>query len=185
MASLESFLEDYVSFESRIRSTMIRLFSETCGMCTACCCRIDICEEVGESAFLSRLLEGQGRTLDDMDHRYGWLELHGCSLEHGRPPVCYTYFCDELLGRLPDDQSRWVVKILGRLIEYVGEDAVKGSHLAEIRSPAILEQLDIPALNLRLEEARDALGIIEQYLERGLLPKAERDLLEQFARPDA
>jgi hypothetical protein len=181
----DSFLEKYAALESQIRTHMTQLFSETCGLCTACCCRVDICEEVQESAFLRRLLIKQGRSTEELDDRFGWLDLQGCSLEYGRPPICYAYFCDELLARLPDDQSRWAVKILGRLVEYIGEDAVGESHLTEIRNVAVLEQLDFSALNLRLEKARDGLGIIEQYLETGLLSKAERDMLETFTPAEA
>lgn len=185
MESLESFLSDYAAFESTIRSVMIQLFSGTCGLCTACCCRVDICEEAHQSAFLSLLLAKQGLSAGEMDDRFGWLDLHGCSLKYGRPPVCYTYFCDELLARIPDEQSRWIVRTLGRLIDYIGENAMKGSHLVEISNPSDLENLDIPALYTRLEEAQGGFEVIEQFLETGLLSKAERDLLVTFASPDS
>lgn len=184
MPSLESFLNDYAALESRIRAVMLRLFSETCGMCTACCCRVDICEEAHQSAFLSLLLSKQGLSASDMDDRFGWLDLHGCSLKVGRPPICYAFFCDELLARLPDDQSRWVTKILGRLIDYVGEDAANGVHLVEISSPSDLERLDITILTDRLTHACTAFDVIEQYVETGMLAPSDKELLSAFDGSD-
>ena len=105
MTVMSDILKPYADLEHSIQQLMTQLCSETCGMCTACCCRADICEEATSSAFLSLLLERQGLTADDMDDRFGWLDLNGCSLDYGRPPICYAYFCNELLSDLPDDES--------------------------------------------------------------------------------
>lgn len=185
MISLESILDAYIALENSVRQLQTHLFSETCGLCTACCCRADICEETVQSAFLSLLLKRQERTAGEMDDRYGWLDLHGCSLDYGRPPVCYAFFCDELLARLPDDETRWVIRILGRLMDYVGEHAVNDWHLVEIMNLDDLELVDTDALSLRLEEAAAAFDVIEQYVETGRLLKSDRDLLAAFAAPEA
>jgi hypothetical protein len=177
MESFDEFVNRYIALESRIRSHMIALFSEPCGLCTACCCRADICDEVVQSAFLSRLLEKQGRLPDDMDDRFGWLELHGCSLEYGRPPVCYSFFCDELLARLPDEDTRRVVRVLGRLPDYVGENAVGEWHLAEVADPSALDSLDLPALFRRLDKAESVLAVIEAFMETGRLGQEDRAVL--------
>ena len=135
MNSIEDLLEPYAELENSINQRMKELFSETCGMCTACCCRADICEEAMESAFLSRLLEKQGLSAIDMDDRYGWLDLNGCSLEYGRPPICYAYFCDQLLERLPDDESRLSARVLGQMMDHIGRNALGNLHLVEIKNP--------------------------------------------------
>lgn len=181
MKSIECIIQPYIELETTIRELMGRLFSDTCGMCTACCCRADICEEAVQSAFLSLLLERQGLSAETMDDRFGWLDLHGCSLEYGRPPVCYAFFCDELLARLPDDEARWVVRILGRLIEYVGENAYNGGHLVEIMTREDLKHIDPAAIARRLEKATAALEVIEQYLDTGRLLKTDREILAAFA----
>ncbi len=180
MDSMNAFIDRYTGLEARIRVRMIELFSGTCGICTACCCRADICEEVIQSAFLSLLLEKQGRAPTDMDDRFGWLDLNGCSLEYGRPPVCYAYYCDELLARLPDEDTRWVARILGRLMDYIGENAIDGVHLVEIEDADVLAGLDYDAIVARLDQATATFEIIEQFFETGRLDGQARESLERI-----
>lgn len=184
MNAVDAIIEPYIELECAVRELMASQFSQTCGMCTACCCRADICEEVPHSAFLSRLLELQGRSEGDMDDRYGWLDLQGCSLGYGRPPVCYRYFCDALLARLPDDETRYVTKILGRLVEYVGENAVGHCHLAEIANPEDLAKVEPHMILERLAQAQEAYRIIEQFIDSGTLTPAECSVLEGIGLAD-
>ncbi len=177
MHPIDDILEPYAELEANLRQLMVELFSETCGSCTACCCRADICEEAPESAFLSKLLERQGLSVADMDDRYGWLDLDGCSLEYGRPPICYAYFCDELLARLPDDEDRLTAQVLGKLMEHVGKNALGNLHLVEIRNPSDLEKVNLDGLFQRLEEAQAAFEVIEEYLKAGRLSAADRATL--------
>ena len=177
MKSIEQFSEAYAELESAIRELIAQLFSGTCGLCTACCCRVDICEEATQGAFLSLLLKKQGLSAADLDDRLGWLDLHGCTLEYGRPPVCYTFFCDELLARLPDDETRFATRVLGRLMEYVGENAVEGRHLAEIRKADELQRIDITTVTERLDEAQAAFDVIEQFIDSGRLEPADIEIL--------
>jgi hypothetical protein len=180
MKPLEKFAEIYSGLEERIGLLMNQLCSETCGMCTACCCRADICEEVGESAFLCLLLKRQDMDAAEMDDRYGWLDLSGCALSIGRPPICYAYFCDQLLVRLPDDDARLAAQVLGRLLFYVGENALGGCHLTEIRTAAELEKIDVEPLFDRIDESLLAMEILEEWMETGRLEKAGRILLGRF-----
>ncbi|MEN8253848.1 MAG: hypothetical protein ABFR33_00105 [Verrucomicrobiota bacterium] len=184
MHLINDILKPYAELETSIQQLMTELFSETCGMCTACCCRADICEEAGESAFLSLLLEQQELSTDDMDDRFGWLELHGCSLEYGRPPVCYIYFCDELLARLPDDESRHVAKTLGRLMNHIGQNAIGEWHLVEIMDAADLEKVDPTPLSRRMEEAQTAFDVIEEYVQTGRLSADGRGILGIISTDD-
>ena len=80
MNSFEDFLEAYAELERSVKTLMGKLFSDTCALCTACCCRVDICEEATQSAFLSRLLKRQGLGAKDLDDRYGWLDQSGSRL---------------------------------------------------------------------------------------------------------
>ena len=184
MHSIDDILEPYSELETAVRQLMMELFGETCGMCTACCCRADICEEATGSAFLSKLLERQGLSAGDMDDRYGWLDLHGCSLEYGRPPVCYTYFCDELLARLPDDEARLAAQVLGKLMDHVGQKALGGWHLVEIMNPADLEKVDPDGLSQRLEEAQAAFEVVGKYIQSGRLGAADRETLSAIELDD-
>ncbi|WP_372846744.1 hypothetical protein [Pontiella sp.] len=177
METINDILNPYSELETDIRGLMTQLFSETCGLCTACCCRADICEEARDSAFLAKLLERQGLKAADMDERYGWLDLHGCSLEYGRPPICYEFFCDELLARLSDEEARLAARVLGKLMDHVGQRALGGWHLVEVMEDSDLAKVDLGGLEQRLEEARAAYDVIRHYLESGRLGAADRKIL--------
>ena len=160
-----------------MRGLMAQLFSGTCGMCTACCCRADICEEAIQSAFLSKLLEKQGLTANDMDDRIGWLDLSGCSLDYGKPPICYSYYCDQLLARLPNEESRHVTQVLGKLMHHIGQHALEDWNLVEIMNPEDLKRVDLSVLSKKLEEARAAFKVIEQFMQTDRLDKADYQVL--------
>lgn len=177
MKPIDKMLKAYAELEFSIRNLMTELFSDTCGMCTACCCRADICEEATASAFLSLLLKKQGLSDRDMDEKYGWLDLHGCSLEYGRPPICYAYYCDQLLSRLPDDESRFSARILGNLMQHIGDNALGGWHLVEIMDGQDLEKLDFPTLFQRMEESEAAFNVIQAFLQSGRLTAADYTVL--------
>ncbi|VGO14286.1 hypothetical protein PDESU_02845 [Pontiella desulfatans] len=178
MNSIDDLLQPYSELETAIRGLMAKLFSDTCGMCTACCCRADICEEATDSAFLLKLLERQGLKADAMDERFGWLDLHGCSLEYGRPPICYEFFCDELLARLPDEESRVSARVLGKLLDHVGQKALGGWHLVEVMEAEDLAKVDLGGVSRRLEEAMAAYEVIEHYAQSGRLSKADHEILD-------
>jgi hypothetical protein len=173
----QTFINRYSELEHSIRNLMSTLFSGICGSCTACCCRADICEEAIQSAFLSLLLEKQGLDKDQMDDRYGWLDLDGCSLKYGKPPICYAYYCDQLLARLPDEETQFSAKVLGKLIQHIGENALNDWHLVEIMDRADLEKLNYPELFKRLEESQAAYFVIENFLQSGRLTKADYNVL--------
>jgi hypothetical protein len=177
MQSIDDILEPYAELEKSVRTLMTELFSDSCGMCTACCCRADICEEATQSAFLSKLLIKQGLAATDMDDRFGWLDLNGCSLEYGKPPICYEYFCDQLLSRLPDDEARYSARILGKLMDFVGKEAVGNWHLVEVMSADDLEKVSIDMLEQRLDDAIIAFEAIEEFMQSGRLSAANREAL--------
>ena len=184
MNSIEEFLKPYAEFEQSVRRLMADLFSTTCGMCTACCCRADICEEALESAFLSQLLQRQGLATENMDDRYGWLDTDGCSLKYGRPTICYTYFCDQLLARLPNEDVRYTAQVLGQLMDHIGQDALGSWHLVEIRNPDDLEKVNFEDLFHRMEEAQSALAIIKEFLQSEHLSLADRATLAEIKLSD-
>lgn len=177
MSLIDEILEPYAELENSVNLLMKELFSETCGMCTACCCRADICEEAIESAFLSKLLKRQGLGSNDMDDRYGWLDLNGCSLDYGRPPICYAYFCDQLISRLPDDDTRLAARKLGQIMDHVGKDALGDWNLVDIKHNDDLDKVSVDQLFQRLGEAQTAFQIIEQYMQSGRFNRADREIL--------
>lgn len=184
MQSIVDLLEPYAELEGAVQQLMTQLFSETCGLCTACCCRADICEEAVESAFLSLLLKQQDLVANDLDDRYGWLDLHGCSLEYGRPPVCYVYFCDELLNDLPDDEDRHIARTLGRLVNHIGRNALGDWHLVEIMDAADLKKVDPSGIVQRLTESQEAYAVIEGYVQTGRVTASGREVLGVISTDD-
>ncbi len=184
MYSIDDILDPYAELEASIRQLMTQLFSETCGICTACCCRADICEEATESPFLAKLLERQGLSSVDMDDRYGWLDLNGCLLEYGRPPICYAYFCDQLLARLPDDDARLAARVLGQMMNHIGANVLGSLHLVEIKNPDDLDKVSVNSLFQRLEEAQAAFGVIEEYIQSGRLSAADHETLARISQDD-
>ncbi len=184
MNSIDAILDPYAELEQSVCRLIKELFSDTCALCTACCCRADICEEATQSAFLSQLLLRQGLSEENMDDRYGWLDLHGCSLEYGRPTICYAYFCDQLLARLPDDDARLTAQVLGQLMDHIGHNALGNLALVEIRNPDDLEKLDHNQLLQRMKEAGAALVVINEYLQAGRLSLADRAVLAEIKIPE-
>ncbi|MCC7299484.1 MAG: hypothetical protein IT583_00185, partial [Verrucomicrobia bacterium] len=91
-------LGKYKELERDVQELVSAQCRDVCALCTACCCRADLCEEALESPFLHA---AHGRDELESD-RYGFLTETGCSLEIGRPPVCYEFFCDELMAAQPD-----------------------------------------------------------------------------------
>jgi len=177
MNSIDDTLEAYIELETEVGRLMSHLFSDICGLCTACCCRADICEEALQSAFLSRMLEKQGLGKEQLDDRFGWLDTGGCSLEYGRPPICYAYYCDQLLERLANDEVRHATTLLGHLMDHVGQDALGDWHLVEIQNDADLERVDFGSVQQRIEEAKAAFEVIVEYLQSERLDPSGRETL--------
>ncbi len=162
---LKHLLERYAELERGVQELVSAQCREACELCTACCCRADLCEEALESPFL-RMLHGRNELESD---RYGFLTETGCALEIGRPPVCYEFFCVELLTDQPDDLRRDLLRILGRLPAYAGQNAY-GAPLAEIMHEEELEQIRFQALEKQLQESFQALEILRTFYNTGALP---------------
>lgn len=173
---LEHLFEEYAELERGVQKLVSAQCSAVCELCTTCCCRADLCEEALESPFL-RALHGRDELESD---RYGFLTETGCALETGRPPVCYEFFCDELLAAQPDDLHRDVLRILGRLPTYAGENAHGDAHLVEIMQKEELKQLAFQRLEKQMQNAREALECIQAFYNEGALPENSRRALSRI-----
>jgi hypothetical protein len=174
---LKHLLEEYAELERGVQELVIAQCREACELCTACCCRADLCEEALGNPFL-RLLHGRDELESD---RYGFLTETGCTLEIGRPPVCYEFFCAELLAAQPDDLQRELLRILGRLPAFAGQNAYGDSPLAEIMHEEELEHLDFQRLEKQLQESFQALEILRTFYNTGALPEHSRRALDRIA----
>lgn len=177
--ALPSITWRYVALEREIQQMIQEQCGAHCAQCTACCCRADICEEALDSAFL-RHLHGQQRDSILFSERFGWLTENGCGLPIGRPPVCYEFFCADLLARLPDDDHRRALKTLGALINHVGRHALGDKHLVEISNDEEIHRLSLPAFRRRIESARAALEHLQFYFDNGFFDPEADDALQKI-----
>lgn len=173
---LKHLIEEYTELERGVQVLVSAQCHTGCALCTACCCRADLCEEALESPFLRAL---HGRSGLDSD-RYGFLTETGCGLEIGRPPVCYEFFCDELMAAQPDALHRDVLLVLGRLPAYAGKNAHGEEHLVEIMQEEDLEHLAFQRLEKQLQHAREALDCIVTFYNEGALPENSRRALSRI-----
>ncbi len=173
---LKHFIEEYTELEREVQELVSAQCRAGCELCTACCCRADLCEEALESPFLCAV---HGKNELDSD-RYGFLTERGCALEIGRPPVCYEFFCDELQAAQPDAVHRDVLLVLGRLPAYVGRNAHGETHLVEIMHEEELDHLAFQRLEKQMQNAREALDCIHAFYNEGALPENSRRALSRI-----
>jgi hypothetical protein len=172
---LKHLIKEYAELERGVQELVSAQCREGCELCTACCCRADLCEEALESPFLCAV-----HGLDKLDSdRYGFLTETGCALKIGRPPVCYEFFCDELQAAQPDELHRDVLLVLGRLPAYAGENAHGETHLVEIMNAEELEHLAFQRLEKQMQECFQALEIIRTFYNTGTLPNDRAAVLLQ------
>lgn len=82
----------HLRIEERLQAIGRLLAPTTCATCSTICCREAMCRESVDSDFLRFLL---GERATDYDPATGWLDpTRGCTLAHGRPLVCYEFFCE-------------------------------------------------------------------------------------------
>ncbi len=174
---LKHLLEEYAELEQAVQELVSAQCREVCALCTVCCCRADLCEEALGSPFL-RLLHGRDELESD---RYGFLTETGCTLEIGRPPICYEFFCAELLAAQPDDLQRELLRILGRLPSHAGQNADGNAFLAEIMNEEELEQIRFQALEKQLQESFQALEILRTFYDTGALPNDANRVLDRIS----
>jgi hypothetical protein len=177
---LQKLLAVYADLERGVQDLVLAQCRDTCAICSICCCRADICEEAVESPFL-RALHGQEQLHSD---RYGFLTESGCALDIGRPPVCYEFFCGDLMAGQPDDECRTRLRILGALPDHAGQNALPGIHLVEIMQADQLEQINFPALEKQMEEAVQALGTLRRFYGEGVLPENGSRILQNIRLPE-
>lgn len=166
----------YAALERDVQAVNTAFCGDVCALCTSTCCTPDICEESLQSPFLFQV-----RTCVDRDavfnDRFGWLSERGCALCTGRPPVCYGFFCNEIIDALPESR-RQIVRVLGRLLSWVGERASGGRHIVEISDAAALAQLNVARFHGRLDVARTALAGVTQWLRGAAVASRERRAMQ-------
>ena len=184
-AELSQILKEYTAFETEVRCRISERCAPYCSVCEHVCCRPEYCRENIDSPFLTQVSSQtrrsfcSGETLPNTAGcaRAGWLTSTGCALSTGRPPVCYQFSCKKITGSLPDDQQRYLFRVLSELVPHIGKRAFGGRHLVEIMDAATLERININRFRRQLAEARKALDAIRSFSANRSLPaSALKDL---------
>ena len=170
-------IDTYVVLEADIQETISGLFGSVCALCTSTCCTPDICEESCDSAFL-RAIRQRHEPNAMFCERFGWLTERGCALQRGRPPVCYGFFCNEIVEALSEEQ-RSAVRVLGRLLSWVGERAIGPQHIVEPMDDGALGNVKLSRLLQRIDVAREALGGVKETLNGEHVSEAGRKAMRQ------
>jgi hypothetical protein len=177
---LKHLLKEYAELERGVQELVSAQCREVCELCTICCCRADLCEEALGSPFLS-LLHQQTELESDA---YGFLTETGCALEIGRPPVCYEFFCSDLLAAQPDALHRRMLCILGQLPNHAGQNAHGKTHLVEIMNEEELEHLAFQRLEDQLSESFQALEVLRMFFNEKTLPDHADRVLHRIPLPE-
>lgn len=156
----------YAALEREVQTLISGRCSYACSICPSCCCRTDLCEETFHSAFL-KALHGHAPDSTQFSDRYGWRTENGCSLSLGRPPVCYEFFCDDILNSQRSEAHRYVLKVLGKLLNYVGEQALGDRHLVEISDKQDLNRIPLDRFKEKVNEGRSALEHVRFFYDHG------------------
>jgi hypothetical protein len=159
---LSTIIEDYTTFEITVRQQIAKICAPHCSDCEVVCCRPEYCRENLDSPFLGL---ATSKCLKNTSYRsgQGWLTLSGCALSTGRPPVCYQFNCNRIIDTLPDDQGRYLFKVLSNLVFHIGRRSLGTRHLVEIMDPAQLDKVKLERFTRRLNEARRALKVIQSH----------------------
>ncbi len=161
---LHKIINEYADFEIIVRQRIADICAPHCAVCQRVCCRPEYCRENIDSPFLN-LISAKSRPDRAFSDERGWLAPTGCALSAGRPPVCYQFNCNKIIDGLPTDQYRYLFKVLSNLVPYIGKRSLGTRHLVEIMDPAQLRKVSLKRFGRRLNEARDALHVIQSFKE--------------------
>jgi len=168
-AELSKILEEYAAFEIQVRCLISERCAPHCSVCERVCCRPEYCRENIDSPFLT-LLSSKAPRDTAYSAGAGWLTSTGCALSTGRPPVCYQFSCKKITDSLPDDQHRYLFRVLSELVPHIGKRTFGGRHLVEIMDAPTLERVNINRFRKQLAEARRALNAIRSFTVNRCLP---------------
>ena len=174
--TLKKFIERYIELESAVQALVREQCIGLCKQCTQNCCATMICEEAIESPFLKQVHQ----QTDRFSNQFGFHSETGCTLPIGRPPVCYEYFCADLIYLQPDAVHEKVLRTLGALPNHSLRNALGEAPLTEIMNEADFGKINFQRLEKQLDESFQALEIIQTFYTEGTLPDGADRVLEQI-----
>ncbi|QTA91004.1 hypothetical protein [Desulfonema magnum] len=172
MSELDKILNQYISFEARVGKRITSLCAPYCSACTNICCKPDFCRETNDSPFLSLIREKFSPSVT-YDREQGWITPTGCALLVGRPPVCYEFFCNNIIMGQAGDMHVQMISLLGMLISYIGKNALAHHHLVEIMTAEKLHKVKFSRFERRLAEAEIGFAIAESFYENNAISDSD------------
>ena len=124
--------------------------------CNGCgdCCKADICVEAIESAWLRIVRKQGGDGTSRFNRSTGWLTSKGCSLQAGRPPLCYEFFCNEVIDHFRKESLLDPILAISKLPSVAGQNALGKRHLVTLDDDEILNKFDYNRLRKKIVLAR-------------------------------
>jgi len=156
---IKSILE-YQDLEQKVRRLILKACKPFCSTCSDCCCKKDFCSESLDSYWLRMIWNLQGYTGSQYDDSKGWLLSEGCRLITGRPPVCYEYLCNGILGKIQEDCTLDNLKAISALPAFAGKNALGNKHLVTLSSEQILTRMNFGKLRRQIAKS---LNLFQRY----------------------
>ena len=151
---------EYQDLEQKVRRMILKACKPFCSACSDCCCKKDFCSESLHSFWLRMTWQLQGYTSAQYDDSKGWLLSEGCRLISGRPPVCYEYLCNKMLGEMSEGVQLDNLKAISALPAVAGKNALGNKHLVTLSAEQISERMNF--IKLRRQIAK-SLNLFKQY----------------------
>lgn len=139
----------HIEVEAILQSLAALQDDTPCAGCTRVCCREVMCRESVDSDFLRFVL---GARIGAYHAENGWLEPGaGCRLCHGRPLVCYEFFCEAF------ESPGWMqLRQLSRALKTLYANAFAGQHMLVVDDIGRITAHRLNVIQERLEALRDA-----------------------------
>jgi len=168
----------HIEVESILQSLAALQDDPPCARCTSVCCKEVMCRESIDSDFLRFLL---GSRIDDYSLNTGWhVPGAGCRLSHGRPLVCYEFFCEQF-----DAQDWTQLKQLSRAFKTLYANAFAGQHMLVVDDIGRITANKLVVMYGKLEALRDrANQALRQSLGEKLGAPSTSCQVDSSASPD-
>jgi hypothetical protein len=138
----------HLEVESILQSLAALQEDQPCASCTNVCCKEVFCRESMDSDFLRFLL---GSRVEGYNVDAGWYAPgSGCRLSHGRPLVCYEYFCDKF------EAQNWTrTRQLSHALKTLYANAFAGQHMLVVKDISRITAHKLDIIHDRLENVRE------------------------------
>lgn len=147
-AQLYRIREVHIEVEAILQSLAALQDDVPCARCTSVCCREVMCRESVDSDFLRFVL---GPQVDGYGVNDGWyVPGSGCRLGHGRPLVCYEFFCEKF-----DAQDAAQLRQLSRAFKTLYARAFAGQHMLVVEDISRITANKLNRIHGRLENLKE------------------------------